>query len=725
MAKKKGNRTAARTQAPAVQGARRPVQPSALPVRVEPSSGTTGVARRISWWSLVALVFLVPVATSNFTDLGADYSFTFDAYDLVKVAVQRVLILVALSAWVWDLLRNGGQIRHNPVDWLIIALIIWVGVTTITSIHWPTALFGASQRNEGFITFITYALTYFLVLQFAGDPARVRVLAQAFFWASAIVAIYGLLQFAGLVHVSEDVPWDDTNRAFSTYGNPNMLGGFLIFSTVVALGLALSEKRGVWRLVYWVGFGLSGLALIVSYTRGAWIGGVVGLVLLGIIAWRQRASVRRIDLAPACVFVAAGLALIIRSLFSSSEVMNVGRRIASILQFSSGSGQTRTQIWQAAGEAISERPILGWGTDTFNYLFYRFVPAGYIQNVGGTRAADNAHDYPLQLASTVGIPGALLFYGVLVWAGIRSYKVVFKRSAEGNAIILGAFWAASAGYVVHLFFGISVVGITFLVWITLALVLAPTSRSIQVKARRWGTAAAVALCIAAAVGIGYQGVALAADRAHEMAKTAPSHDERVAAAVRAVELNPFNPVYRGNIGLIWLDRLAADMQLAMSAHQEGEDIKAYMEAIEKSFTNAEAALNDAIAFAPRDYDNYVNLVAVYVAGGWTLDPGYYEKAIETAERGLEIAPLGTAIRVRLAQALLDTGRTAEVVTTLEYSLELDPRDGDAALSLADLYRQQGEVPKALAILRSVEALAPGQAGVRDAIRALEADTSSQ
>jgi NADH-quinone oxidoreductase subunit H len=47
-----------------------------------------------------------------------------------------------------------------------------------------------------------------------------------------IVAGYGLLQFAGLEFVQWGTLPFETNRAFSTYGNPDLLGGFLIFGAL-------------------------------------------------------------------------------------------------------------------------------------------------------------------------------------------------------------------------------------------------------------------------------------------------------------------------------------------------------------------------------------------------------------------------------------------------------------------------------------------------------------
>jgi O-antigen ligase/tetratricopeptide (TPR) repeat protein len=674
-------------------------------------------ARRVSWWALLAMVFLVPIATSNLTFLGFPTSFTLDAFDIVKMSLERVLGLVALGAWAWDMLRRGGRIRHTPVDWLILAFLAWVALTTATSIHWPTALFGTPRRYDGLLSFFNYAAIYFLVLQFADHASRVRRLAQSLFWASVIVSGYGLLQFVGLEIMHWDAITFEANRAFSTYGNPDLLGGFLIFSVTVALGLALLEQRLAWRLVYWVGFGLNGLTLIVAFTRGAWTDGPANP---GTIAWRQRATMRRIDWAPAGAFLAVGLGVIWRSFSSPSEVMNFGKRLGSIFQFGSGSGQTRTQIWHAAVAAIKERPFLGWGADTFQFVFTRFKSVEYVRDIGGSTGADNAHDYPLQLASGIGIPGALMFYGLFVWAGVRSFWTVFRRSNDPTRIILGAFWAASAGYLVHLFFGISVTGASFPLWVALALVLVPTARSVEVKAHRWGTLVAAVILAVAALGVGYQGAFLLADNAALHARTAPSLTARTAEALRAVKFNPLNAEYRGAVGLAYLNEVLAYLRAGAQAQQNGEDASRYAEAVKKGFTNAESALKDAIAFAPNKYDNYVSLAYLYNIGGAALTKDLYQSAIDVAERGLEVEPLGTVIRVHLAQALLATGKTAEAVKTLEYCVRIDPKGGNAAVALAGLYRQDGKATEALALLKSVEALAPGQPGVADAIKQLEA-----
>jgi O-antigen ligase len=665
-------------------------------------------ARRVSWWALLAMVFLVPMAMSNLTFLGFRFPFTYDQFEIVKVFFERVLCLVALGAWSWDLLQRGGRIRRTPVDWLVLGFLVWVAITTVTSIHWPMALFGKPGRYEGLLSFANYAVIYFLVLQFAGSWARLRTLARTLFFSSLIVAGYwGTLHF-------------EANRAFSTYGNPDPLGGFLIFSTSVALGLALAEKNLAWRLVYWAGFALNGVTLIVTFTRGAWIGGALSLVLVGVVAWRHRARMRRVDWIPAGVGAALGAGIIWRSLSNPSDVMNFGKRLGTIFQFRSGSGQTRTEIWQAAVAAIKERPILGWGADTFRLVFPKFKPLEYVRDAGGTSVADNAHNYPLQLATGVGIPGMLVMYAIFVWVGVRSFGTVFRRTDDPTRIVLGAFWAAAAGYLVHLLFAVSAVGNTFLLWTALGVVLAPTARVAEVKRRKWGTTVAAVVLVLVALGVVYQFLPLAADHAYLTSGTSSAGPARAEALERAVRLNPLNGAYRTELGQAYTAEVRGYVEAGKKVQEAGQETSRYEAAAKSSFNSAEATFEEAIVFQPDEYDNYVSFAELYDLGGQVMDKSFYERAIAVARQGLVIEPYGTTVRIALALALLNTGKTDEGIKELEYCMKIEPTGAQAALLLAQAYDRNGRASEALALLKSLEARAPGRPGVVEAIQQLEA-----
>jgi O-antigen ligase/tetratricopeptide (TPR) repeat protein len=713
------------TQAPKQRrAARQAPAAAASAARTDETGPPMTLALRVCWAALLAMVVLVPLSTSNLTVFGFASSLTADQFELIKVSVERVLTLVALAGWGWELLRRGGRIRHSPIDWLILAFLVWVAVTTATSLHWPTALLGRPRRYEGLVTFINYALIYFLILQFADRAARVWRLAQALFWSSVVVSAFGLLQFLGLRLRGWEPVGFEARRAFSTFGNPDFLGGFLIFSVTIALGLALLERRPWLRFVYWVGFGLNGVVLLATFTRGAWIGAFVALVLTAIVAWRQRVTLRRLDWIPAGVSLAAAAGIAYRSLTSNSQVLNFGHRLASIVQFGSGSGQTRTLIWKTAADAIKERPVLGSGADTFRLLFHRLKPAEYVLLKGGSIGADNAHNYVLELAAGIGIPGVLLFYGIFGWAAVRSFGHVFRRSGDATRLILGVFWAAAAGYLLYLLTGISVTGATLFLWIALAVVSVPAARVVSVRRLRGGAIAAVALLLLAAAGVVFQGVVVAADHAYAQALSSPSVSARVTGAQQALDLNRLNPEYRLGLGIAYLTKMQSQIDAAGQAQKGGQDSSALKQAANESFAKAEAALKDSLAFNPNEIDNYTALATLYNLAGQAFGQEWHMPAIETAQQGITLMPLATPIQVQLARALAATGRVPEAIQILEYCVKIDPSGAEAALDLAGFYEQAGEKRKALDVLRGVELRVPGQPGITDAIKRLQSELGS-
>lgn len=681
-------------------------------------------ARKIAWYSLLAMVFLVPIAIGNFTWLGFPMPITYDQFDIVKVFLQRVLGLVALGAWSWDMFNHGGKIRRTPIDWLILAFLGWVLLTTITSIHPPTALFGKYRRFEGLLSFINYAVIYFLVLQFADRPSRVKTLAQSLFWSGAIVTAYGVAQSIGFDIIQWGALPFEPNRSFSTYGNPDLLGGFLMFSIPITLGLALSETRTSWRLIYWTGMLLNVWCWITAFTRGAWIGGFVSVALVIFFAWRHSAKMSKIDWIPVGGIIAAGSAIIIKSLSSPNEVMNFGRRFASILDFEGGSGKTRTEIWTAAIEAIKHRPLFGFGADTFRLVFPQYKPVEYVKDAGYLSVADNVHDYPLQLSAGIGVAGMLLMYGIFGWAAVRSAPAVFKKTDDAKRILLGAFWAACAGYLVQLMFGLSVTGNTFLLWTAMAVVLAPTATIVEFRAPSWGLAVSAVILVAVGLGVGYQFVLIQADNAYLQARIALGGAARTASAIKAAKLNPFNDMYRAEVGLAYTDEALDYINQAQQAQQSNQDPQALVSAAQERFNLADASLRDTIAFVPPEYDNYVFLANLNNMGAQLFgQTQYYAKAEKVAREGIAVERFGPAIRVQLARALLGQSKTAEAIKELETAFNMDNAYTEAALLLSQTYEQNGQPAKALLVLKKTDLVKPAQAGIAEAIARLEASST--
>ena len=760
---------------------------------------------RIAWTCLHILVVLVPLAMSNLGPLNADgVPFTYDQFDIVKIFFERGLMLVAVASWLIGLLVRGGRIRFTRGEWVLVAFLGWLVLTTVLSVHPATAFFGKYRRFEGLLSFLTYGATFFMALQLVTSAARMRSLARTLAIGGFMVAGYGAVQVVGQVGLgvarvlqpvalvaavavpivlayvalarSDDDPdrrfacwtgaaialvaggmlalglaqnieaavstgaqmvsldpvrWGslpfETNRAFSTFGNPDLLGGYLIFPFAVTLGLALSEKHDLWRSLYWWATFLNVFVGITSYVRGAWIGALVALALV-ILAYVRSVRGTETRLTPIdWTFIGgtgvAAVAVMIASSLRDNVVTNVLTRVISIFQFDQGSAQTRFQIWDAASAAIAERPIFGWGADTFRLLFPMFKPAEYVEAAGYLSVADNVHNYPLQLASGIGIPGALLFYGAIVVALAIAARTAFEKGTAARNLVLAGFWAAVVGYVVHLMFGLSVTGSTIIMWLALGVLLGPTSAEHEVSAPSWKAIGIGAVAILLLVGTVLNVRYIAADTHSLAGRVRSTGVDRVAEIERAIELNPYNDMYRLELGSAWRDLFRSSAEQYLQTVTAGTPDSAILYETLDYYTRAEAAYEDMIRYVPQEYDTYVFLANLHNEAATFIKSDYAEQAIDAAQRGIAIEEYGPAIRVQAAMAYLLLGRPADAVTELEVATSLDPNYTQAFIILAEAYQREGRTDDARAALQHVLERFPTNAEALTALEALEASAS--
>jgi tetratricopeptide (TPR) repeat protein len=213
---------------------------------------------------------------------------------------------------------------------------------------------------------------------------------------------------------------------------------------------------------------------------------------------------------------------------------------------------------------------------------------------------------------------------------------------------------------------------------------------------------------------------VAADNAYLWARAgAINADERVRMTELAVKRNPYNDIYRAEVGLAY-----SDAAIARLAGQLG-DPNTSVEDARALFLKSEQSLLDTIAFVPPEYDNYVFLSNLYNTMAEYFDRAYLAKAIEIARKGTEVEPYGPAVRAELARALAESGKVDEAIKEAAYAVKLDPGYAQGALLLSDIYEKQGELQKALEVLKGVEAFKPGQTGVAEAIRRIETSLTAQ
>ncbi len=389
-----------------------------------------------------------------------------EAYNYPKALVVYTLAATMATLWaVASALARGPRWRSTlpeiPLWLFLLAALLssWVSVSA-----WLTFL-GAPGRHEGLLALIAYTVFYFVGVHFFGSERGFRVLATVGGVAAVITMAYGLSGWflpplftneGALKQLYASLGYP---RALSTLGNPVTFGGYLALMTPLIGSLALTAT-GRSRLFWLAAAGLGYVTILVTFTRAAWLAVMLGsgilVIAVGPRTLRQLGAARTVFIAVALLGVALALAAVAPRQLAS--------RASSSLALESGSVGQHMYIWGRTIAAIRSRPLLGWGLETLGEVF-PYEREGLVKYFGFRPVViDEAHNDALQMAVSIGIPGAVVY--LWFWAAVVGGGMRILRRASGTSRILAAGWlAAVVAYLVQAEFSYSTVAVAPVVWL--------------------------------------------------------------------------------------------------------------------------------------------------------------------------------------------------------------------------------------------------------------------
>jgi putative inorganic carbon (HCO3(-)) transporter len=201
---------------------------------------------------------------------------------------------------------------------------------------------------------------------------------------------------------------DIRGRAVSTFGNPNVLGEYLVLVLPLLFAMFLCAKQFNLRALFFVSFILSASCLVLTWSRGAWLGFIFSFIIF-ILVKSPDFLAGIILLSPAAVLALSFL-----------RDTNIMQRILSIGSTADSSTAYRVDIWHGVARFIEDKWLfgIGIGTEAFSSVFPQYALAG-------TETAPHTHSLYLQLIAETGIFSLISFvllclaYFSLVFAYIR------------------------------------------------------------------------------------------------------------------------------------------------------------------------------------------------------------------------------------------------------------------------------------------------------------------
>lgn len=392
--------------------------------------------KAICWW--LPLLYLL------ISDMF--YLRTYDSAQ-VKITLLQMGGFTLLGMWASLLILEGKKAFYKA-DFLLMAPFLAYLVYVIFSfIHAPYK----GPSVDDLVRYILYmSVTVIVIREFS--RADINRLTKILIITGYISVLYGFIQFLDtrFFPPKEIGPGLDPfmwrgafgKRVFSTYGNPNFFGNFLVLILPIAVAQFL-KKKSVLLLPLIL---LDLLCMYATETKGAWLGFAVTFFIFvlfyGYFFLRERLKISRLKflLVSAIIPVLAFAAVIVYSYIRPSSV------------------SFRVATWLSTWEIAESHPLMGVGVGSFKVIYpaYRRPVIFHIEGRHNTET-DHAEQEHLEQFMDNGVLGAGIYFWLIIFVtavGLKALSVKTEglpagAKAPDEAYDLLGYLAAFLGMLAH------------------------------------------------------------------------------------------------------------------------------------------------------------------------------------------------------------------------------------------------------------------------------------
>lgn len=493
------------------------------------------------------------------------------------------------------------------------------------------------------------------------------------FLALAFYSRYQSARWKGLVlgavvavNIAHLVPDLVTRRlpvaAFSN--NPNYFGTFLLIGLAGTLAVVVFGTATRWRIISAAAAAL----LIFGITQTSSRGATLAAAFVGLAA-----AIRAGSRIPRHVWLFIGLLglvmIVVASPFLIGKFLDRGEQDPY--------NYARTQIWMNSAQIIAGSPVLGVGFGQYFNVSKRFAFPVEGPVARYLKRAQIAHSEYLQYAAEIGIPGAVLLFGLLsnlvylAWKRAQycwpEYRC-FHEAALLTAIGIGTHAIVDNCFTIP----VTVSGLAVL---ALADVLPAEKKTAKRRqwSSRWIAAAAAALAVIyvhstviPALGLNYN------ERGHQ-AFDRFDYKTSEQMHLKAVAIVPEQPLFLDNLGMVYLQQFAETKE------------PRYLELARTYFARA-------IASSPQSLDPHIHMETVLIrklTGTPEQDRDLHKLIIQNDSELLQIDPYIPFARKNLAEALYQLGQRERAFEEIRKAIAYEPNYVPGYLQIAAWYRESG------------------------------------
>jgi O-antigen ligase/Flp pilus assembly protein TadD len=632
-------------------------------------------------------------------------------YITSKQIFFNVLIEILTVVWIGLLVKYPEyRPKKSYISWGLIGFFAVLFVSSVFGVDFNLSFWGDIERMLGVFHLLHFLVFYFIIITVFHSQKDWRNLLIAFLFVAGLVNVYGVGEYLGV-----DGRSGAGSRIMSTIGNAAYVGAYALFGFYFSIRLLIKEKNIAIKVLCGLSAFLSIIALILSGTRGAYLGfGASVIVLLFAVAIMTKAKVKKISLAILLICLISYAILFVNR---ENDFVKTSGTLFRLTHFSmtDATMNTRFLSWRAAGLDFFHHPILGNGYGNyaatfdkyFDPIFYNYTTESYF---------DKAHNNLVEIASTTGILGLITY--LLIFAAVGFYIIQGWKKAKKNLSVDAKEPAVDGvqkllsdqridfllvvclliAYFIQnlLVFDALVTYISFMVTLAMVYWLAQDKdeEEYKTKDKTWNNNEILTLVMLGVIGflIAYQYnvkplLMLKGTIDGQYALSAQGLDAGIEAYKNALS---YDTVLDRDSRSSLLRTVTGNTSLLSSVSQEdGQKILDYL--ISLGEKNIEYNPDDNVL--EMQLAQILNLAAAYNANNQGKLVYYSNRALEAIDKSIVASPSRTTTYFSKAQILLTAGQKDKAIETLQYAAALNPNFSSGQCQLARVYLYFGDIKK--------------------------------
>ena len=377
---------------------------------------------------MYALAFAIPFGSLYELHIGP-----------LTVGPSELLVGVVMLCYALRLLAARRVASLRQPSWLWLGVGVYIATLTISLLPAGELLLGL----KGVLKWLEVLVLYGLVATQLSARQR-QVLVACLLLAGAAQALLGVNQFLRQIGPPGFVLFGRYMRAYGTFEQPNPFGGYLGMILPLGYGLLLAGmhdaelgKRMPWlRWSFVAGSSALLLAgLLMSWSRGALLGVIGGLALVGLVVGRRYWPLAALLAATVVVFAPELLALTNADWLTRLTDLTtlIGRDLAAVeITDANFANVERLAHWVAGWRMFEHAPWLGVGTGQYPVVYETVAVPRWREALG------HAHNYYLHVMAEGGLLGLAGYLAMMIGATVAVGRRAVERIGWARGVALGA-----------------------------------------------------------------------------------------------------------------------------------------------------------------------------------------------------------------------------------------------------------------------------------------------